>query len=246
MNETGSYELVLVNGERLSFLLEDGVFKPTGTSETLITAVQECLRTEKVKKVLSLLDLGCGCGVGGLSLAKLNQSIQLSMSDFSEAAVSIAKVNAVRLGLNADVRFGSLFEPWNNQKFDIILDDVSGVAAEIAKHSGWFANVPCDAGRDGTDLIISVIKEAPHYLTPGGSFFFPVLSLSNSQKILEAAAESFGELEMVRCTTWPLPQDLVKRADLIDRLIAEGTISLEEKFGLKLWSTQVYRATNPK
>ena len=38
-----------MNGERLSFLLEDGVFKPTGTSETLITAVQECLRTEKVR-----------------------------------------------------------------------------------------------------------------------------------------------------------------------------------------------------
>ena len=28
---------------------------------------------------------------------------------------------------------------------------------------------------------------------------------------------------------------LSEKADLIDRLIVEGTISLEEKFGLKLW-----------
>lgn len=246
MTATESFELDLVSGERLQFLLQEGVFRPTGTSQVLITAVQESLQGEEIKKGLSLLDLGCGCGVGGLSLAKLDTSLQLSMSDFSESAVNAAKINAVRLGLDADVRLGSLFEPWTNQKFDIILDDVSGVAEEIAKQSGWFTNVPCAAGRDGTDLIISVIKEAPNYLTSGGIFFFPVLSLSNSEKILEAAERAFNDLEMVKCMTWSLPQDLANQGDLIDRLVSEGKISLEEKFGLKLWSTKVYLATNPK
>ena len=57
-------------------------------------------------------------------------------------------------------------------QFDYIIDDVSGISEEIAKISPWFKNVPCTSGIDGTDLVVSVLKEAPKYLKKNGKIFF--------------------------------------------------------------------------
>lgn len=218
-----------------------GVFTPNTTTTLLIKAVKNT-----VSEPASLLDLGCGTGVVGLALHFQGLiKLPLYASDLSQPAVLCSRVNFDRYDCQAEVRDGSLFEPWQDKKFDVIVDDISGIAKSVADVSPWFQGVPCDSGEDGVDLVVEIIRKAPQHLNKGGRFFFPVLSLSNVDKLLQVARESFGTVERVGRQDWPLPVELKAHLPLLRKLSADGSIKLEEKFGMVLCYTEAYCATNP-
>lgn len=55
-----------------------------------------------VKNGANLLDVGCGCGVVGLLLAR-DYQIELSMLDIQEINISLARVNSFENGINAEL-----------------------------------------------------------------------------------------------------------------------------------------------
>jgi hypothetical protein len=128
--------------------------------------------------------------------------------------------------------------------FDYIIDDVSGISEEIAKISPWFQNVPCASGLDGTDLVIDVLKHAPLYLKKNGKIFFPVLSLSNTKKILNAAYKNFKNVKLLARKNWILPSEMLPHLETIRSLAMKNVIQVEEKFGMVLWYTEIYEACN--
>ena len=218
-----------------------GVFTPNTTTNLLIQAVKG-----KILEPVTLLDLGCGTGVVGIALHLHGLiSAPVYASDLSKPAVLCSRVNFKRYGCIADVRDGSMFQPWSDNKFDVIVDDISGIAQSVAVVSPWFQGVPCDSGEDGVDLVVDIIRNAAQHLNVGGHFFFPVLSLSNVDKLLRVAKECFGSVERVGRQDWPLPVALKAHLPLLRKLSAEGLIKLEEKFGMTLCYTEVYCATNP-
>ena len=218
-----------------------GVFLPNTTTALLIKAV-----TKIIPDPVSMLDLGCGTGVVGIALHLQGLIRQpLYASDLSVPAVYCSCKNFDRYGCKADVREGSLFEPWLGYRFDVIVDDISGIAKSVADVSPWFQGVPCDTGNDGVDLVVEIIRHAPQYLNEGGRLFFPVLSLSNVDKLLQVAHESFATVERVGHQDWPLPTELKTHLPLLRKLKAEDSIKLEKRFGMVLCYTEVYCATNP-
>jgi release factor glutamine methyltransferase len=218
-----------------------GVFTPNTTTNLLIQAVKNTVSTPA-----RLLDLGCGTGVVGVALHLYGLiKSPIYASDLSKPAVLCSRVNFERYGCVSEVRDGSLFQPWSGMKFDVIVDDISGIAQSIADVSPWFQGVPCDTGKDGVDLVVEIIRSAPRHLNEGGSFFFPVLSLSNVDRLLQVAKENFAMVERVGRQDWPLPAELKSHLPLLRKLNEEGSIKLEEKFGMVLCYTEVYCATNP-
>ena len=217
-----------------------GVFLPTGTTNLLIQAVQK-----SISGPVTLLDLGCGTGIVGLALHFHGLvTSPLYASDLSAAAVRCSRVNFDRYGCLADVRGGPLFKPWLGEKFDVIVDDISGVAQDVAIVSPWFAGIPCETGRDGVALVVDILRTAPRHLAQGGRLFFPVLSLSNVDLILKEARESFSRIERVARLEWPLPAELKMHMPLLEKLEADGCIRLQERFGMILCYTEIYCATN--
>jgi 16S rRNA G1207 methylase RsmC len=216
------------------------VFIPNATSNLLIQGVKKLISVP-----VNVLDLGCGTGVVGIALHLQGLiSGKIFASDLSDSAVFCSRDNFKNYKLEAEVKQGSLFEPWVGKKFDVVIDDISGIAQGIAEVSPWFPGVPCETGPDGVDLVVEIIRNAPHYLNKGGSLFFPVLSLSNVDKILQAAKETFSKVELVGRQEWPLPAELKAHMPLLNRLSAEGSIKLEEKFGIVLCYTEIYCAKN--
>ena len=218
-----------------------GVFKPNLTTELLIKAVSsKIIRTSKV------LELGCGTGIVGLALnAEGIISQPIYASDLSEAATNCSKSNFSKYGCDAEVRKGSLFDPWAEYKFDVVVDDISGISEEVAKISPWFQGVPCQTGKNGTNLTIEIIEKASKYLTENGLLFFPVLSLSDSNSILQVAKENFKNIERVAHKDWPLPDELKSHIDTLKILRDEGSIDLNEKFGMFICYTDVYCVSDP-
>lgn len=224
----------------LSFETMEDVFYPTETSTLLIEACQS-----NIKVPGKTLDLGSGIGITGLVLAKLGMCTQpLYASDISKDAIKMTGINAKRLYIDVVTKCGSLFEPWQSEKFDVIIDDVSGISDEVALISPWFPpGVTCEAGRDGTRWIVEILERAPGYLKNDGRIFFPVLSLSNENKILGIAEENFSRVELLLKKEYFLPKDIVGNIDRIMPLIEDGTIFCIKKFGAWIWSTKIFYAT---
>ena len=107
------------NGTEIKLVTTEGVFSPNTTTELLINAVKKT-----ILKPVKTLDLGCGTGVVGLSLWLEGLSKKpIYASDLSEPSVFCSQENFKRYECEADVRCGALFEPWIDEKFDLIFMD---------------------------------------------------------------------------------------------------------------------------
>ena len=240
MTDQPNYKFIIDKDIEILLNLPNGVFIPTGTTKSLIKAV-----SGYVRKPGKMLDLGAGSGVIGLSLyLKGLVKTPFYASDLSEHAIECMEKNATLYNLPLVIKRGSLFEPWESEKFDYIVDDISGIAEEVAKISPWYNNVPCRSGVDGTSLAVEVVQKAPEHLNAGGLFFFPVICFSNVNKILKAAHENFSHVERLIHEEWPLPNEMYQHISALNRLREEGHIQFTEKFGMVLYFTDVYVAYN--
>ncbi len=235
------YRYDIDDNKKVIIELHDNVFAPTGTSEEIIKAV-----SANLTKPGALLDLGCGSGIVGFVLYKMGLvSSNLYASDISHHAVELVKENAIKNNIKCKAKDGGIFSPWYGKKFNYIVDDISGVSQEIADISPWFKNTACNSGEDGTDLVVDALRQAPRHLLDGGKFFFPVLSLSNVDKIILCANEVFKHVEKLSHKVWSLPEEMNDHLDRLEELHKKGHIKYEKKFGLMLWYTDVYVAYSP-
>jgi methylase of polypeptide subunit release factors len=218
------------------------VFYPTSTTNLLLDAVRRFAN----KDATSALDLGCGCGIVAVALARLVlPNAALYASDIIAEAVKLARQNAENLQLAIDCRCGSLFEPWAGMRFDLIVDDVAGMSEPIARHSRWYPpHIHSDAGEDGARWIVRILSQAPGFLTPQGQIFFPVLTFSSESRILDAARTHFASVELITEQWYPLGSDLLPHINLIQDLMAKGQIEIKKKGSRWLWATKIYRAAN--
>ncbi len=226
--------------ESIKILLNtnDNVFEPTATSDFLISAV-----AANVKQVERLLDLGCGNGIVGISLSKLNKANEIYCSDISYEAVKVAQLNIKSNNCKGEAIRSDIFSNWNGYKFDIIVDDISGISDEVAKLSDWFKNVPCDSGIDGTLNIEKVLNQSRKFLKKNGKIFFPVISLSNTNKILNTANNNFKKIKKISHNKWFLPKELSKNLTLLEKLKKDGCIDYCQKFGELICWTDIYLAS---
>ncbi len=120
-----------------------------------------------------ILDLGTGSGAIALALASECPGCRVEAVERSEAALAVARENAVRLGLdNVTFHAGDWFEPLADERFDLILSN----PPYIPRHDphleqGDVRFEPRNAlisGEDGLDDIRHLIAMAPAHLLPGG------------------------------------------------------------------------------
>ena len=216
------------------------VFHPTSTTMLLLRAARRTL----MPSPRSVLDLGCGCGIVALVVAQyIPPGTVICASDLSAAAVRLTRDNARRYGIPIDCRCGSLFEPWNGKRFDLIMDDVAGVAEPLDRVSGWYPEgVPSSSGPDGTRWILQVLDQAADHLTPEGRLLFPGGTLSREGEVLDRARSRFATVVQLEEQWYPLSEDLLVHSALLDALQQAGRIQLEKRGSRLCWSARIYLA----
>jgi len=223
----------------ISLKLSNKVFKPTGTSEILFKST-----IKQIKKASKILDLGCGSGYVGLSIAKKTKlKNKYFFSDVSSEAAKLTKINSKKNKIKSKIKVGSLFDPWKGYKFDIIVNDVSGISQELNKITPWYnKHITNLSGKDGTDLTIKFLDESPKYLEKKGLVVFPAISLSNYKKVLNFAKKKFKIIKKISTKNWPLPKEMYKHKKKISELRKKKLIFIERKFGLIIFKTDIYIA----
>lgn len=193
------------------------------------------------------LEVGCG---SGYITRELLHAGRLSgehcwLSDISEEAVLIARSNLD--GLIDPDRFivGPGLEPWQGHRFDLIVSDVSGISEEVAQESEWYVGVPTGCGLDGLVNTLEVVSKAGQLLLESGVLVFPVISLSDTTRLMNEIRSRFAEVELQQETKWPLPESLTRKMTLLETLQEEGKISFEKKYGKILATTAVAVCSEP-
>ena len=203
--------------------------------------IEQVLRHPLQGKVI--LDLGCGSAPIAISLA-LAGACHVYATDLMHSACELSRRNAEANGVKDRITVlqGDLFEPVSNLKFDVIVDDVSGVAEGVARLSSWFPEGVPLGGVDGTTATIEMLEQVESYLKPGGCLFFPVLSLSASVKILEVASRLFGSrMSRVASKHIPFNNELKANLNTLIDLRNSGLVSFDQVRSRLFWTLDVYR-----
>ena len=148
------------------FEVTPDVLIPRPDSETLISAALEA-------PFASALDLCTGSGAIAITLAKENTGASVCASDISEAALGVAKRNALSLEAQVEFVLGDLWQPLRGRKFDLIVcnppyivdEEVEKLAPDISKYEPTLALA---GGADGLDYYRRIAREAAQFVKEGG------------------------------------------------------------------------------
>jgi len=163
-------KLVLRNGHEYLFKTPSGVY-----SYGRIDKATKILLDHMVVHGESLLDLGCGYGVIGIVAKKEYPRMKVFMSDINKRAVEFAKINAKDNNVDVDIRWGDLYEPWKDMRFDMIV-----------------CNPPIVAGKR---VWMKIIEDAPEYLNDGGSLQMVAYHNKGGKRIKGYMEKVFGNVE---------------------------------------------------
>ena len=152
---------------KLMFYVDENVLIPRPDTEILVEEVIKLAKNINAKKIL---DLCTGSGAIAVSLAKYIEGSQITATDISRKALSIAKLNATNNDVEDRITFVSsdLFQNISEEKYDIIVSNPPYIKRKVIKTLDEEVKrepiIALDGGNDGLDFYKKIIGNAYQYL----------------------------------------------------------------------------------
>jgi|TARA_B110000495_G_scaffold147743_1_gene130648 release factor glutamine methyltransferase len=170
-----------------SFFTPPGIFIPRPETELLIDCIQNDFESLSEKTVL---DIGCGSGCIGITLASLYKNFDVTGIDISNKAINIATKNAKQLKVtNINIIKQNIFD-MKPKKFDIIvsnppylgISEISNLDNTVKNHDPLEAL--SDEG-DGLKFYKHFIDSISELLKSNGSMYFEIPKSTITNQIID-------------------------------------------------------------
>ena len=217
----------------LEFIVNEHVLIPRQDTETLVEDAIDVIKKNqlrgedlsiKAKKDYDVLDLCCGSGAIGVSLAALCDNVKVTCSDLSQDALDVAKKNASKLAASKKITFtnGNLLMPFKgrfkNKRFDMIISNppyiktsvIPTLQKEVRDHEPMMA---LDGGVTSLDCYKSIISDAADCLKKEGVLMFEIGH--DQREEVCALIEETGKFENITAL-----QDLARRDRIVFATLA--------------------------
>ncbi|MBQ8571641.1 MAG: peptide chain release factor N(5)-glutamine methyltransferase [Kiritimatiellae bacterium] len=168
-----------------------------GLVQLLLDDMKHCTDPSPV-----ILDYGTGTGCIALSIAKELPNSRVIALDVSEDALSLARENATKLGLDSKVVFvncstvdlADILEP---NTINAIISNPPYIPSAScdaldSKVKDFEPRLALDGGPDGMDIARAIIEEAAMLLTGGGSLYMELSAEDNQPELLRSYMESLS------------------------------------------------------
>lgn len=164
----------VLRGSKFKFISDAGVFSKSGVdygSKVLIEALE-------IPSQSTVLDVGCGYGPIGLSVARLAMEGHVTMIDINSRAVELAKENAKLNGIsNVTILQSDLFEGVQGKMFDIVI-----------------TNPPIRAGKE---TVHKIFEQAYEHLNDRGQLWIVIQKKQGSPSAKAKLESLFSRVEEV-------------------------------------------------
>ncbi|MCV7303501.1 methyltransferase [Mycobacterium barrassiae] len=193
-----------------------GVYAPQEDTQFLVDVI------EKTGLAVGRRVADLCTGSGAVAIAAAEQgALQVTAFDVCPRSVRCARMNALRAGVDLDVRLGSWARAAEFGPFDLIVsnppyvphDPDAGCAplsADVGPARAW------DAGRDGRLVLDPMCAEVPDLLAPGGTFLVVHSEFAVPRQTLAALAEAGLDAEIVAYQWIPFGPVLTSRAGWLE------------------------------
>ena len=161
----------VLRGKRMEFYTGSGVFSRDKIDDGSYILIENVI----IRKGWKVLDLGCGYGAVGISIAK-SENADVVLADVNERAVHLAGKNIELNKVNASARTSDLFSNIP-EKFDTIL-----------------LNPPQSAGKK---LCFQMIEESKEHLNKNGLLQLVARPKKGGRTLAEKMKEVFGNVEVI-------------------------------------------------
>ena len=167
---------VRLKSDTYEILSAQGIFSKSELDNASKLLIETTLNT--ISGTESILDLGCGNGVVGVSLKRQYPNLHLTFIDVNKRALALTKKNIKQFKFKlCETYLSNIFDKIPNSKFDLIL-----------------TNPPYSAGRD---VCIKFISDSFKHLNAGGKLFLVARHNKGGKYLSNIMFDVFDNMEEV-------------------------------------------------
>ena len=165
-----------IYGLHMSLWTDNGVFSKSRVDEGSFAFLKVLLPLKLTGKIL---DLGCGYGTIGLTIAMASPEARVTLADINTRALALCEKNANELGLS--------------QRVTILLSDI--YANIEGQYDSIVVNPPIRAGKRVT---YAMYEGAKQRLIDGGSLFIVIRKAQGAPSASKYIEELFGNITLLK------------------------------------------------
>lgn len=165
-----------IGEDRFYFYTSNSVFSKSGVDFGSMLLIETVIKENK-KFDGNILDIGCGYGPIGVTLAKIINKSNVTMADINERALELAKMNVKENKVEGTVKIINSSSYENiNENYDIIV-----------------TNPPIRAGKD---VVFSFYEGAYEHLKPDGKLYVVIQKKQGAPSTKDKIISLFGNCEV--------------------------------------------------
>jgi len=161
----------------MDFVVNKNTLIPRPDTEIVVENAIEFINKNNYKNII---DIGTGCGIIAVSIAKYCLNTNVTAVDISEYALNTAKQNALNNNVYDKINFvkSNIFSDIND-KYDVIISNPPYIESDTIQIlepqvKNFEPIIALDGGKDGLYFYNKISNNAYKYIKNGGMIFFEI------------------------------------------------------------------------